>query len=233
MSNPPFNNHYMEQDMGEHQSEIPPNRNSQQPPNLNMTVPGHGRRCEGGQDIGEGDDGNSDSDREGSPSGQEGGTIECDMADDASLDEVRSVNGDEGAEDHLIEVGDLGLVPIRTIMMSLARHGRCTCHGVIPHVENYPFSMMTSPTDSGIATPYGSMIVEIGSSHGSMNSPGLLGHRNGSSPGLSGLFEFMTGGACDEDLASPPLPLHFTRPPIWLTPTHEIPTLYALELRDL
>ncbi|WPG97410.1 Hypothetical protein R9X50_00018500 [Acrodontium crateriforme] len=50
--------------------------------------------------------------------------------------------GDEGLEDHKVEVGKHGLVSIREMYLALARHRGCTCHGgVLPDEDDYPFSV--------------------------------------------------------------------------------------------
>ncbi|KAF7197059.1 hypothetical protein HII31_01484 [Pseudocercospora fuligena] len=61
------------------------------------------------------------------------------------------VHSPEGAEDHLIEVGDFGHIPEKEILRALSRHGRLpyTHHGILPS-EYSPF---TTPTAT-------SMIVE-------------------------------------------------------------------------
>ena len=234
MSHNPLDHPRIDYVMGEGQPDIPPQRMSHQPPNLNLTVPGHGRSCEGGQNIGEGDDGSSDSAGEAAAHGRNDGVhAEFEFADDASIGAERSVNGDEGPEDHLIEVGDLGMVPIRTVMRSLARHGRCTCHsGVIPSADDYPFSLTSSRNNSGIFSQH-SMTVEVGSSPPSMSSSCVsFGHYSSSSASLPGVFDFLTGGACDEDIAFFPLPFNFIRPPIWLSPTLECQTHYPPDLSE-
>ena len=232
MSNTPFENLHTDHDMGEHQPDIPPRRLSNQPPNLNLAVRGHGGSPDGGQNIGEGDEGGSESD--GDSHMQDGSVMDYDLVDDESLDENRSVNGDEGLEDHLIEVGDLGMIPIRTVMISLARHRRCTCHaGVIPPADDYPFSVIASPTDSGIISPsYSSLIVERGSTQPSLSSSCVsFGYHDAASPGLHGLFDYLTGGISDEEVPfHHPLPTNFVRDPMWLSPTLEVSTHYPLEV---
>ena len=212
MNNPPFDNHYMENEMDENQPDIPPTRNSHQPPNLNMTVPGHGRGYEGGQNIGEGDNGNSESDGEASTAiGLDGGIDEYENADDVSIGDG-SVNGDEGPEDHLIDVADLGVVPSRTVERTLARYRPCICgrpcicrEGITPPPWD-PFSLLASPADSCMGTPHGSMVVEVGS----MSSSYSFGNYNGSSPYLSDLIDFMDGGY-EGELAFHGLPPLFSR----------------------
>lgn len=82
-----------------------------------------------------------------------------------------AVKHDEGVEEHLIEVGDFGYIPIGQIMRSLAQHNRCTCHhgiGILPNEDDYPFTTFNSPAASGFLTPgdSSSMIVEGASSSG-------------------------------------------------------------------
>lgn len=127
-------------------------------------------------------------------------------------------NHDEGAEPHLIEIGDLGYTPIDQIYRSLARHNRCTCHcGLLAGEGDYPATTFNSPTASGFISPSdsASMIVEANSSSDqSMVSSQVLSIcSRGSS-----LLEFMEGA--------------FVQVPIFrpLTLTPEVPFTYPIEL---
>lgn len=129
----------------------------------------------------------------------------------ASSEAGDSVNdGDEGTEDHLIEVGDFGYISLSLIHRSLAKHARCTCHGILPSMhllfsldtqqyltsqtdpEDYPFSTYNSPIMSGMTSPgpSDSMMVENGSAEQSMASSGFFGLRSRG----SSIFEYMHGG---------------------------------------
>lgn len=142
--------------------------------------------------------------------------------DNVSEDGSSSVNGEEGV-DHEVEVGDLGLVSMRTIFDALAKHRRCTCHGgVLPDSEDYPFTAFNSPAVSGMS-PTDSMIVQLGGNDRSMSSLSLLSARSGSTQssaramGSPGFLVGHTGGQFDHlELAHSVSP-HFVRTPLLLT----------------
>jgi len=229
MNIPPHGNHEMPNDS---EDEIPPFVNGNQPPNLNTTVSGHGSGCEHGHNIGEGDGGDSDSEGDRNVIariGYERGEAN-DGRRDIPVDGTESIDGDEGAEDHLIEVGDLGMVPIRSVLRSLARHRRCICDsGALPPPnDDCPWTTLATPAGSEAGTPFSSLIVEVGSSLPSMSSSGSLGYRSTSSPTHSNPFNFMNGGVNGETLA-------FESPSgfLWLVPAVEISHQpYRLELHE-
>jgi len=87
------------------------------------------------------------------------------------------VNGEEGAREYLIEVGDFGLISLGLIHRALARHQRCTCHwGILPELDDYPSFDSTIP--SGFHSPGESLIVEQGSSDQSLASSQVLSLRS-------------------------------------------------------
>ncbi|KAK4507840.1 hypothetical protein PRZ48_001575 [Zasmidium cellare] len=121
-------------------------------------------------------------------------------ASDASSDfGDEAAKHDEGVEEHSIEVGDFGFIPIAQIMRSLAQHNRCTCHhhgiGILPHEDDYPYTSYSSPATSGFLTQgdSASMIVEAANSSGdqSMASSQVLSI---SSRGSSSLLAAMGTG---------------------------------------
>lgn len=190
----------------------------------NLEFSNDGQQCEDeyNPNIDDIDGSNSDSDGQTAAFGPVPGfTSDCDCDDNASLNDWNSVDGDEGPGDHLIEVGDFGMVPLRAIWSSLARHRRCTCHGgVLPGHDDYPFSNVASPADSGVLTSSSSMVVEPSSTEASMSSSeSSLSTRSVSS---NALFAHV-GGAFDEghDTVGNSSPL-FIRSPIWLSPILEM-----------
>ncbi|KAF2172499.1 hypothetical protein M409DRAFT_17733 [Zasmidium cellare ATCC 36951] len=131
---------------------------------------------------------------------------------------------DEGVEEHLIEVGDFGLIPLNQIMRSLAQHHRCTCHhgigiGILPHEDDYPYTTFNSPAASGLLTPgdSASMIVEASSGSSSDQSMASSQVLSISSRGSS-LLEAMGG-------AFAPVPIFR---PLSLTP--EFPIMYRIDI---
>ncbi|KAK5132780.1 hypothetical protein LTR08_008665 [Meristemomyces frigidus] len=75
-------------------------------------------------------------------------------------DDNHSVNGDEGAAEHKIEVGDFGYVSPKDIYTALAKRDRCTCHGgILPEGENYRSTAFNSLETSGFL-PTDSMLIE-------------------------------------------------------------------------
>lgn len=111
--------------------DIPPTLDPQRPPQLNVNnVSCHTARC----CVCGADDDAADAAID---SGGGGATDYSDPdgydSDDRSDRGEAAVDGDEGAEGHLIEVGDFGLIPLGLIHATLARHSRCTCHhGILP-----------------------------------------------------------------------------------------------------
>ena len=227
---PPDGHNHDHRDRGNHQSEIPPTPNSTQPPNLNPTVRGHGCGCECTQNIGEGDSASSSSNDGRTSCHQTADSEEeSDFDDNMLVDDDHSINGDEGPEEHLIEVGDLGMLPVRMIRSSLARHRRCTClWGLDDGQDDYPNSNFASPADSGILPSLGSMVVEVGSAELSMSSSEIsLSTRNASS---SALLAHMVGAFGDERACFPAPGSLFTQSPIWPNSIAGVGGQYALVL---
>ncbi|KAK5127194.1 hypothetical protein LTR85_008556 [Meristemomyces frigidus] len=171
--------------------------------------------------------------RGGGEGGSDGGGLVagiCSMHSTSADDDDRSdfggsVNGDEGAAGHKIEVGDFGLVGLKEIYTALARHQRCTCHGgVLPDETDYPFTGLNTPEGSGFL-PGSSMIVELSGDERSMSSVSLplSGYSESSQGGGFGRFSpdafvgFMGGHFSGELSRAPtPPPTLFTAPPMWL-----------------
>lgn len=148
----------------------------------------------------------------------------AESADEGGSDHGGSVNGDEGPAEHKIEVGDFGFYTVQTIQLALTKHQRCTCRcGILPDIEEYPFSALNSPSASGILSG-DSMIVELSGGELSMSSSLVQSTGSGSyqssasgrlSPNdyLDQMGEHFTFEA--PHVHTPP-PSLFNGPPIWL-----------------
>jgi hypothetical protein len=136
-------------------------------------------------------------------------------ASDTASDDGRSVNGDEGAHaEHEVEVGDLGMVKIKTIMTALARHRRCTCHPRgpgMPYADDDACFGIDSMTSLGFF-PTDSMIAEHGSDLSRVTSMGSMSVHSGSTRSMDS-SGFMP--CVGEHLEMPAY--HFTATPILLT----------------
>jgi len=87
----------------------------------------------------------------------DGGTqiVRADTASVAESDNGSSVNGEEGLDDHKVEVGDFGYVSVRVIYAALAKRLHCGCNCV--RKDDYPFTASNSPAASGY--PSGSSLI--------------------------------------------------------------------------
>ena len=128
---------------------------------------------------------------------------------DGRESDASSLSGDEGVEDHLIEVGDFGMVSMREIHAALARNERCLCR---PPTEEYPVAPVTLPAGSGADSP-NSMDVGMSSGEHSTLSSMILPPRNASPNTLV----MQVGSAFSQDSIFQPTPAsHFIAPPLWL-----------------
>nr|POF12843.1 hypothetical protein CFP56_09994 [Quercus suber] len=126
---------------------------------------------------------------------------------DNILEDSASVCGDEGIEEHSIEVNNHGMVRLLDIHLALARHSRCTCHSSTLESEHYRGS------------PSASMMVEVTSNSdmrrsilSSLSAQGLLPR----SMSTSALVAQVGSGADQAFQLPPPASQHFIGEPIWL-----------------
>ncbi|CAK4032833.1 Hypothetical predicted protein [Lecanosticta acicola] len=133
-------------------------------------------------------------------------------SDASTLCSDAEIDGDEGAPEHLIEVGDFGFHSPAAIHRTLARQRRCTCFCPTPPQDLWSMSMIDDESPSG--SPGDSMIVEgrgssADHSDAGTASSGAFGFYSRSS---SSVFAF-TGGAFGQEhhvlqsLLTRPLPL--------------------------
>lgn len=160
-------------------------------------------------------------------------TVDFDNDDIASITtsdyDEQNIAGDEGIEDHLIEVGDSGYIPIKTIHLALARHDRCTCHhgiGALTSADDYPFTALPSRAESPGLPLGGSMMVEVGSEEQSLASSLLsLQSRN------SSVFA-LAGGWASHDSLAPAIGVYIFNPLI-LTPEPGYPLELSISDGDV
>lgn len=131
------------------------------------------------------------------------------------------VNGQEGDE-HMIEAGDLGPIPYRTVTRALARQNRCTCvTRLLP--DTYQDTAYNTSIDSDMMSPTDSMLVDPSSSS---SDPSMASSQVLSIPSCSSSVVFGAGEMFMHDAILERLPALYQ--PLRLTP--DVPFDYPMTL---
>lgn len=134
-------------------------------------------------------------------------------------DDNESVDGDEGAAERMLDVGDLGVVSERVVMRDLERHNRLIRIGILPSEDEYEYMEVNTPAGSGPLSE--SMMVE----HPSGGESAISSIVVSSSSSSGFLFarpspesQLRDVGTCMPPAPTPPMPAsYFNGSPLCLT----------------
>ena len=207
---------------------IPPTPNSELPPQLSATVPGHGCPCEGCQNIGDGDKRGCN--------GLTGLRVIRSTSDNGRLsDDERSVNGDEGPDERRIDVGDLGKMPLRALQSCIERHRRCVCRlgclcDVIDLKSHSDFRLTVTSPELDILRSRGSVAMNVGDPVSSSTASEVSFSTRSTSS--SCLVAHVTGGFGEGETLHSAYGPNFIHHPIWLGPGLQLGTMYPLRIHE-
>lgn len=142
---------------------------------------------------------------------------------DAASEDGDSIKGEEGVAEHMVEIGDMGMISFRAIHVALARHERCTCHvGMLPDTDDYPWTGYNSLAASGRLSN-SSMRAQASGDERSMSSLSLprSAYSAATRSTTSSGFVRSVGGHFDHETAQPPLRTYFTNSPMFLNHERE------------